>query len=108
MANPEIQIIALTAGDKAVAQLTKTRIHPFIRLKQLNLAISAHLFTMEAKKIILQGRRPLSLPNISKRMGKMMIPMEAILVVLQEEIGGRAHFITKISVQNTANLLSQY
>ncbi|XP_022765078.1 uncharacterized protein LOC111310163 isoform X3 [Durio zibethinus] len=100
MENMEIQIIPLIERDKAVAQQTKTRVHPFIRMKQWNLAISAHLSTMEAKKIILQGRKPLSLPSISKRMGKMMIPMETILVVLREGIGGRAHFITNILIQN--------
>ncbi|KAL4379894.1 hypothetical protein GQ457_02G022550 [Hibiscus cannabinus] len=53
-----------------------------------------HLSTMEAKKIILQGRKPPSLPNTSKRVGEM-IQMETILMVVpQEEIGGRARFIT--------------
>ncbi|MBA0781508.1 hypothetical protein Gotri_002432 [Gossypium trilobum] len=84
------QIITLIiARDKAAAQGIKTRVHPFITMKQWNLAISAHLFTMEAKKTILQGRKPLSLPPIFKKMGEMMISMETILMVLQEEIGGR-------------------
>lgn len=108
MENMETQIIPLIAREGAVAQLTKTRVHPFIRMKQWNLAISAHQFTMEDKKTILQGRIPMSLNIISKRMGKMMIPMGTILVVLQEGTGGRAHFITNISIQNNANLPSQY
>ncbi|KAK8593252.1 hypothetical protein V6N13_043146 [Hibiscus sabdariffa] len=102
MAHMEIQIIPLNiVRDKAVAKGIKTKVHPFITMKQWNLAISAHLSTMEARKIILQGRKPPTLPNISKRMGEMMIQMETILVVVpQEEIGGRAHFITNILIQN--------
>ncbi|XP_040934138.1 uncharacterized protein [Gossypium hirsutum] len=76
-------------------------------VKQWNLAISAHLSTMEAKNIILQSSKPLMLPYISGRKGKKVIPLESILMVLQGAIGGRAHCITNVSIQNNANVSTQ-
>ncbi|KAK8334321.1 hypothetical protein V6Z11_A10G267500 [Gossypium hirsutum] len=101
------QIIPHIERDKAMAQPAMTRVHLFITVKQWNLAISAHLSTMEAKNIILQSSKPLMLPYISGRKGKKVIPLESILMVLQGAIGGRAHCITNVSIQNNANVSTQ-
>lgn len=82
---------------KVVANKAKTGlvIQVIIKMNYQTLATIAHLFTMVAKKFILQIPQPKILTMQLKKMEEVMILMEIIRIPPPEGIGGKDPCTTK-------------